>query len=71
MKFQVLVLTMYCGESEFKKCCLEVKKQKNVIIKHKIIKNKEELEAHQTLCNYWNKNHICFYKKSYSYPKST
>lgn len=56
MKFKVLVLTMYCGESEFKKCCLEVKKQENVIIKHKIVKNKEELEAHQALFDYWNKN---------------
>lgn len=44
---------MYCGEGDFDYCCEAIKSQKNVDVKHHIIKNKPEKEAHNDLWSAW------------------
>lgn len=45
----VLVCTMYCGEPDFEHCVAMLKAQNGIILKHVVIANKPELEAHNEL----------------------
>lgn len=46
---KILVITMYCGESQFERCVQSVITQTKVICDHKIIENKPNVQAHREL----------------------
>ena len=58
MSPKIFVGTLYSGESEFQDCCKAIKDQQEVIIKHKVISNKPEYEAHNLLWEEWEKSKL-------------
>ncbi len=62
---RIFIGTLASGETEFDECCQAVQSQKDVVIKHHIIKNMPEFEAHNALWAAWNEqkqNHDLFAK---------
>jgi hypothetical protein len=53
---RVLVGTLYSGENEFDELVESVKKQRNVMVEHLVIKNLSEYEAHKLLYSFWNEH---------------
>jgi len=50
---QIFVGTMYCGEGDYSKCVKSILDQRGVIIKHTVIANLPEKEAHNRLWQTW------------------
>ena len=51
---RVFVGTMYAGEAEFEACQSAIARQRNVEIKHTVIRNLGEDEAHRALWQAWD-----------------
>lgn len=49
-----LVCTMYCGEPDWPNCQAMIAQQRNVIVKHSLISNLPELEAHNVVYQMFN-----------------
>lgn len=50
---KVFVGTMHCGEGDFLECCNAISNQKEVDVKHLVITNLPEKEAHNALWSAW------------------
>lgn len=49
----VFVGTMWCGETDYDRCCDAILNQKNVLLRHSVIQNRPEKDAHNELWNEW------------------
>ena len=63
--YKVFVGTMFSGEGDFEECIQSINRQRNVEVKHFIVKNLPEREAHNTLFSEWNnqKENFDFFTK--------
>lgn len=55
-KLKVLVVTLYCGENEYKQCCESSASQRGVEVTHKVFSFLPKQEAHQKLYELFNKS---------------
>lgn len=60
VKPRIFVGTMFCGESEFSECKRLISLQENVDVKHFLIENMPEYEAHNLLWTTWNNEKSLF-----------
>lgn len=50
---KIFIGTLYCGENDFEQSKIMIENQKDVIVKHQVISNLKEKEAHNALWKAW------------------